>query len=550
MLTAQTPTRRSLRATASAAATPRQKVVVISGRSDGVSDCSDDDSECSDKNFGGGEEEEDDEDESESEDESEEEDHEEEEEEDGDEQETTERRKRRSPARQPTRRRPPKRARILPLLPKREAARAPPPTDLARARELLHVSHVPDALPCREDQFEDIYSYLASAVEKGGGECLYISGVPGTGKTATVRQVIKTLQDQVAEESIPPFRFIEINGMKLTDPNQAYCAFWEALFPESPKVSPKHACDLLQEFFGVGNGGTAGASTKKKGKAGKDLFDKKNVVPIILMVDELDLLLTSKQTVIYNFFNWPRIPSSPLILIAIANTMDLPERVFSHKINSRVGGSRLGFNAYTAAELAQIIESRVGGGGAIHPDAITFCTKKVAGMSGDARRALDICRKAIESLESTCSSKDAEKASKYISKETGRPQVDRKLISDVIRDLFSPTVVPFITNSSVHQKLFLLAIRKSMRKTGDLDATFESVVDEHKAYCQPLSIPFPTTHLLEKVALQLFETRCILMETGKFMDPNQKVKLNVSEGDMLLALKDDAICKKILAKEV
>jgi len=51
---------------------------------------------------------------------------------------------------------------------------------------------------------------------------MYISGVPGTGKTATVHEVIRSLQQSSEQDEIPHFRFIEINGMKMTDPHQAY----------------------------------------------------------------------------------------------------------------------------------------------------------------------------------------------------------------------------------------------------------------------------------------------------------------------------------------
>ena len=38
-------------------------------------------------------------------------------------------------------------------------------------------------------------NFLKSAVERGGlGSALYISGMPGTGKTATVMEVIRTLK--------------------------------------------------------------------------------------------------------------------------------------------------------------------------------------------------------------------------------------------------------------------------------------------------------------------------------------------------------------------
>lgn len=51
---------------------------------------------------------------------------------------------------------------------------------------------------------------------------MYISGVPGTGKTATVHEVMRCLQHAADVDEIPLFSFIEINGMKMTDPHQAY----------------------------------------------------------------------------------------------------------------------------------------------------------------------------------------------------------------------------------------------------------------------------------------------------------------------------------------
>ena len=52
---------------------------------------------------------------------------------------------------------------------------------------------------------------------------MYISGVPGTGKTATVHEVIRSIEE--AQDDLPEFTFIEINGMKLTEPAQAYSTF-------------------------------------------------------------------------------------------------------------------------------------------------------------------------------------------------------------------------------------------------------------------------------------------------------------------------------------
>ena len=54
---------------------------------------------------------------------------------------------------------------------------------------------------------------------------MYISGVPGTGKTATVFEVMKYLDQAKEEGDVPRFRFIELNGMRLTEPNQLFSSF-------------------------------------------------------------------------------------------------------------------------------------------------------------------------------------------------------------------------------------------------------------------------------------------------------------------------------------
>jgi origin recognition complex subunit 1 len=47
----------------------------------------------------------------------------------------------------------------------------------------------------------------------------------------------------------------------------------------------------------------------------------------VLLIDELDALVTKKQTLLYNLFDWPCHSHSRLLVIAIANTMDLPEKL-------------------------------------------------------------------------------------------------------------------------------------------------------------------------------------------------------------------------------
>lgn len=49
---------------------------------------------------------------------------------------------------------------------------------------------------------------------------MYISGVPGTGKTATVTSVIRNLLKH--NDDVPKFDYVIVNGMRLTEPRQSY----------------------------------------------------------------------------------------------------------------------------------------------------------------------------------------------------------------------------------------------------------------------------------------------------------------------------------------
>lgn len=55
---------------------------------------------------------------------------------------------------------------------------------------------------------------------------MYISGVPGTGKTATVCAALQILKE---EAGLPNFQLVEVNGMKIAEPRQAYVQIYKQL---------------------------------------------------------------------------------------------------------------------------------------------------------------------------------------------------------------------------------------------------------------------------------------------------------------------------------
>ena len=261
----------------------------------------------------------------------------------------------------------------------------------AAAAARLAPSAAPARLPCRERNLEEVATALRGAVREGGlGAALYLSGTPGTGKTATVRQALRHL---AAEEGLPRFRVIEINGMKLSSPHQVYSILWEALTGEN--APPARAARLLEARLpSAGYHPTAASTSGAAAAAPRRALSE----PTILVVDELDYLVTRKQEVIYNLFEWAA-QARGLIVVAISNTMDLPERLMP-RVASRLGIRRVNFLPYTHAELSVILTERLAAcQGAFGQDGIELAARKVASVSGDVRRALETCRLAAQLAE-------------------------------------------------------------------------------------------------------------------------------------------------------
>ncbi|XP_052319227.1 origin recognition complex subunit 1 isoform X41 [Oncorhynchus keta] len=388
-----------------------------------------------------------------------------------------------------------------PNIPSRTVPARQPGNILEEARARLHVSSVPESLPCREQEFQDIYNFVESKVMDGTGGCMYISGVPGTGKTATIHEVIRCLQHASDMDEIPTFRFIEINGMKMTDPHQAYVQILQKLTDQ--KVTADHAAALLEKRF-------SNPAPKKE--------------TTVLLVDELDLLWTRKQNVMYNLFDWPTRRHARLVVLTIANTMDLPERIMINRVASRLGLTRMSFQPYSFKQLQQIITSRLNKVKAFEEDALQLVSRKVAALSGDARRCLDICRRATEICEHSASHPSS----------AGLVRMSH--VMEALDEMFSSSYITAIRCASLQEQLFLRAVIAEFRRLGLEEATFQQVFVQHRALSrveglQPISVSDGLA-----VCQRLGACRLLLLEASR-LDMLQRVRLNVSQDDVLYALK-------------
>ncbi|CAD5217600.1 unnamed protein product [Bursaphelenchus xylophilus] len=246
---------------------------------------------------------------------------------------------------------------------------------LEDAKKLLWSDSVPIEMKHREDEIKRIRAFCEEGIRPNSiSSALYLGGAPGTGKTSCTLHVIHKMQKSKKNK----FTFVHLNAGQMIRPEEVYIHFYKAigLDKSGKKISQKTARMKLGTILSM---------------------EDQTRPPIIALVDELDLLLSKKQSVLYDIFNWCSLPESRVNVIAISNTFDLPQRALDKRVQSRLGTNMIHFHPYDFKQINEILVSRLSGfGDRIHKDALKFCSMKVANMSGDIRKSFDIIRRAID----------------------------------------------------------------------------------------------------------------------------------------------------------
>jgi len=230
-------------------------------------------------------------------------------------------------------------------------------------------------LPCRDQEHGEILGHLQTAIGQGGSmQVLYISGMPGTGKTASVMQAIKQLQNKKSMQKFAP---VHINAMRLGTPQAAFGEMYRQLPGKKGSCAVHAAYGELTKYFN----------------------ERRPSDPVVLLViDEIDHLITRNQAVLYKIFDWLSLPSARMVVASISNTMDLPERLLP-RVASRFPIVRVDYAPYRRDQIVHILEQLLKAGTAIEafdPVALKLCAARVAAGSGDIRKALQLCRRAVE----------------------------------------------------------------------------------------------------------------------------------------------------------
>lgn len=212
----------------------------------------------------------------------------------------------------------------------------------------------------------------------------------------------------------------------------------------------------------------------------------------------------------------------------------------------------------------RIIQSRLEGvpGNIVDPDAVQFASRKVAAVSGDARRALDICRRAVELAESDVQGEPntpsktgrADNASK-------KPASGRVTIATIKKAISEATTNPIqqhLRSLPLMSKLLIAALLLRVRRTGLAETTLGETLDEiQRANLRaPASNP-GLSYLLpgsakagqavdrsrpghvHTAALELMSAGVLNLEAQR-AERSSKLRLAIADDEVKMALRDDA----------
>lgn len=187
---------------------------------------------------------------------------------------------------------------------------------------------------------------------------MYISGAPGCGKTGLLRELHLHFQTYEQEnvsilllyvtiiiklyiffKNINPSIVLYINCMQLQTPDLLFKHLCEALHIENSSKTTKKMNheQLLRNYLAqkpkapAANKKTARSRTRKRNLESNDLPPRGMIV---LIADEIDRLKTPDNHVLYSLFELPAIQNSPLVLLSIANALDMTDRILPRLLNS------------------------------------------------------------------------------------------------------------------------------------------------------------------------------------------------------------------------
>lgn len=298
----------------------------------------------------------------------------------------------------------------------------------------------------REYEFDFLVKKLGNFIRDKQSGLLHITGVPGSGKTYTVKKVVEMLtshsidskknadfnkehiEDELDNNRSKNLRYkegsdIDCEGMSNTTQNNhdkennCYkkgvidCVDTSNVMHDSynkhPSASYNSLVNTEVDFIYINCNDVKSKrniffailksirNTKKKKFTRIVMKNKKHTNyyydqckhalikserSYIILLDEIDLLNTKNQDILYTLVNLPFYEDISLFLVTISNSFHLES-----KVASRIGDNKLTFKPYKSDQLLSILDC--------DKETSKYIARRIGAISGDARRALNLSKK-------------------------------------------------------------------------------------------------------------------------------------------------------------
>jgi len=368
-----------------------------------------------------------------------------------------------------------------------------------------------------------------------------------------------------------------INCMSLKNPKMIYKKLLEDFSPRNQTSEESEVINSLDNLF-----------IPKK--------IRKDTAKYVCILDEIDYLNTRDQEILYKLFEWPVKSNSRLSIIGIANALNMTDRFLPRLKAKNCEPQYINFNPYEMNDMINIIKDRLDilnkkvinnkdientennncnsivienkekikpQDYLIQASAIELCARKIAG-TGDLRKALDVCKQAIELAEADLRNKTIllkrkpiqpmkensifiKKAATYDTPVTSISEVPQVTIMHILKattNAFGSASVQKLKGLNVQQKVIVCAMinilnKKEENVVGKLNA-------EYINSCRKYRMISPVSKSEFNDLVSMLES-CGIISLGKAKDErNRKFTLHVQENEIRKAVSDLPFLLQIL----
>ena len=336
-------------------------------------------------------------------------------------------------------------------------------------KDVLRTSYIPDILPHREEQINQLASILATALEGQRPSNVLLFGKTGTGKTACLKYIGKEIER--ANSQLTSVNFIYMN-----------CEVVDTQYGVLQNIGNRFIEDFEQRIP------FTGWSTERVYNILREKIDEEKRV-IVIVLDEIDQLVSkSGDDVLYHLCRInDDLKNAKVSVIGISNDLRFME-FLDPRVKSSLSEEKMVFPPYNAEQLKDILQQRakiVFEDNVLESSVIPLCAALAAQEHGDARRALDLLRVAAEIAERShlpvVTESDVVKA---------KNKIELDCVTEAIRTL------------PLQSKLVLMGVLLNNER-GDGKLTTGDLYETYKELCQCTSMAILTQRRITDLISEL-----------------------------------------------